>query len=117
MSDEKLLALPTIELCLAYSHTRQDKIRPELERREVIPDSEWAAIEKKKIAIGMSIGGLFCSWGAPSPVEGAANVTTTEEGTRVQWVYRQYLKKTSYVYTWRPAGAPPEDAKITAIQQ
>jgi len=117
MSEEKLLALPTAELCYAYHHTRKDKIRPELERRGVIPENEWELIEKNKIAVGMTAFGMFCSWGAPSPIEGTANVTTTAEGTRVQWVYREYLKKTSYVYTWRPAGMPPDSAKITAIQQ
>ena len=115
MDETKMVALPTAKLCLAYHHTKKVAAKDELIRRNAIPENEWPLIESGRVTIGMSIYGLFCSWGVPT-VFGTANRTITENGVHVQLVYREYLKKTRYVYTLQQEGQPPDSAKVVGIQ-
>jgi hypothetical protein len=99
----------SLNLCNAYAHSKLEKAKAELIRRNDIPDDEWPDIEDKKIRIGMSELGLVCSWGKPS-LYGTINKTVNRYGESKQWAYRPCTScKAKYVvYT--------ENGKITSWQ-
>ncbi len=96
MSSEEIKAESTFNLCNAYAFSGSSKAEVELLRRNTIPGSEWLAIKKNKINIGMSEDSLACSWGRPERI----NTTVTRHGVRKQWVYSSCDRcKRRYVYT------------------
>jgi len=60
-SPEELKTIPDEQLCDAYASYKSQKIRNELETRELFTDQEWRAIEKNDIFTGMSKKALIAS--------------------------------------------------------
>lgn len=67
-----------------------------------IPKKDLEMAKTEKIVVGMSLEGLYASWGRPTK----ENKTTTTRGVNIQHVYEQYGK---YVYT--------KNGFISAIQE
>ncbi len=82
MDAEELAQVAIVYLCYSYSSSEKHdvKIRPELERRNIFTEREWAAIDQHKIFIGMSALAFQCSWGEPDIFESLLNLRRTKEG-------------------------------------
>ena len=96
--EEKVSSLSNEELCLTYAARHYPSARTELEKRQVISTAEWALVDLRHIAIGMSETALLCSWGRTR-----VNRTVTATG-----VSKQYLYGSTLVYV--------VDGRITAFQ-
>lgn len=69
----------------------------EMTRRNLLKDNEIDLVQNKQIRNGMSLCGLYASWGRPDK----ENRTVFRGGTRIQHVFNagyRYIKPT-YVYT------------------
>ena len=64
----------------------------ELRRRH--PDWDWAALEKSKIAVGMTPGEVITAWNDPIH----KNTNTVNGRTFEQWVYNRGYGARQYVY-------------------
>jgi len=107
-SPEALRAESSETLCNAWGFMHTDKVRAELERRNVLSAEEWRLIDARRVAIGMSRLALLCSWGDPG-YSGAINRTVTARGVSEQWVYRDAVaKRTRYIYV--------RDGKVVTMQ-
>jgi hypothetical protein len=81
----------TLSLCQAfgenskkiYGATGLRRIREELVRRDALTSSDWALVDRREIAVGMSECGLLASWGVPAQIR--RNVTPL--GEEVQFTY------------------------------
>lgn len=66
LQPDELSAVDTAALCNAYvNNQRPEKLRAEIERREVITQEEWPVVDDGNIVLGMGIPALFCSFGLP----------------------------------------------------
>lgn len=99
----ELRAATLEQLCFAYSFSRAEAVRGELERREALSALDWQHVPAGRVAIGMTEPGVMCALGTPT----AINRTATRGGTWKQWVYPRG-GRTIYVYT--------EDGKVTSWQ-
>ena len=114
MNDQQLAAESDNSVCSGYGYSRRmvgnsggQRLKTEIERRHLVPASEWPIIERTGIQIGMTECGFLASWG---PIElDAVNRTVNAAGTRLQYVYRGAGGgKARYVYV--------ENGKVTAFQ-
>ncbi len=92
MDPEDLIEIPTSSLCYDYTwgDFNDEKIRPELERRDLFGPREWEAIDQHKIFIGMSSLAFHCSWPPPEPIVELLDSIRTKEGPwgiRVMYEY------------------------------
>lgn len=97
-----------------YLHTRAYQSGPllpqylaEVQKRGLLSADEMAAVQARRIGIGMSECALFAAWGTPT----RANRSVWRTGSRVQYVYRDMgyqISRSRYVYV--------EDGKITGWQ-
>lgn len=109
MSAEQLALQDNIELCNAYHHMRTEKIKAELESRNLFNEREWQAINQNAFYKGMSVAALVCSIGLPG-VYGDINRSSGDWGSHAQWVYRSCNAcKATYIYT--------ENGVVTAWQK
>ena len=71
MDPDDLIDVPTSSLCFAYTWDdfNDEKIRPELERRNVFTPRELEAIDQRRIFIGMSELAFQCNWPGPHPID------------------------------------------------
>jgi hypothetical protein len=75
----------TLSLCQAFGTNSRKiyganglrRIREELLRREALSPADWALVERREIAIGMSECGLLAAWGVPAQIR--RNVTPLGE--------------------------------------
>ena len=97
MDQETLKTVDTLQLCAAYGCNHSEKIKAELERRNIFTEREWSLINSKKISIGISISALYASWGPPT----SKNESVGKWGVHIQHVYGLYSRysKPTYVYT------------------
>jgi hypothetical protein len=96
--DGKASSLNNDELCTTYAARHYPSARGELEKRQAISSAEWALVDLRHIAVGMSETALLCSWG-----QTRVNRTVTATG-----VSKQYLYGSTLVYV--------VDGHITAFQ-
>ena len=54
LSPEELALVSDEQLCKAYAYKHSDKLRSEIESRQLFSEDEWQAIEKQSIFVGMS---------------------------------------------------------------
>lgn len=81
----------TLSLCQAFGENSQKiyganglrRIRDEIMRRDALTPSDWALVDRREIAIGMSECGLLAAWGVPYQIR--RNVTSL--GEEVQYIY------------------------------
>lgn len=103
-SPEQAASLDDMSLCTrafgtlrggVYGYTPDAIARAEINRRELIKEVEWTAIDQQKIRIGMSECALLASWGRPTNI----NTSVSSRGKSKQYVYRGYsAASTNYVY-------------------
>jgi hypothetical protein len=75
---------------------RVPSIKAEIQARKLIPESEWPAVNRRELTIGMSRCGMYAVQGS----EMGANSTTTASGTSVQHIFlNSNSLKREYVYT------------------
>ena len=89
MSVNQLEKLDDVELCRAF-HNNPERIRGVLVSRDIIPYTDWPLINRNRIAMGMSVYGLICSWGTPMLGFGDVSTYTGSWGTHQQWCYDRY---------------------------
>jgi hypothetical protein len=82
----KVSSLSSDELCSTYAARHYASARTELEQRHVLSSTEWALIDLRHIAVGMSETALLCSWGRTR-----VNRTVTETGVSKQYIYGSTL--------------------------
>ena len=103
MPPEQLRELSHDALCDAYSLSRADNLKAEIERRGLIDGYYWIS---SRLYREMSRMDLICSRGYPRDI----NRTVSEYGTSEQWVYRPCdLCDATYVYL--------EEDKVTGWQE
>lgn len=73
---------------------RRAEIRAELERRKILCEKEWQAIDKHNIYIGMTKLAVLASWGRPYDI----NRTISKFGRHEQWCYGDYEHIYNYLY-------------------
>lgn len=100
---DQLAQYDDITLCQAYHLKHSDKVRTELTARQALDAEAWAAVDAKKIYVGMSSVALTCSWGPPDQL----NTTATEYGKTHQLIYG-LIAGHSYVYI--------ENKRVVAFQ-
>jgi hypothetical protein len=81
-----------------YVYSRQSpdpveaaKIRAEIERRSLVPSTEWSAIDKGQIGVGTSQCGVFAAWGPPR----VNNQTVQGNQQQIQLVYSDHTVTTN----------------------
>ncbi|MBX9870801.1 MAG: hypothetical protein K2X75_02290 [Burkholderiaceae bacterium] len=90
-------------LCQHMGENMQSKtdrvpgIRAELQRRNLLTQSELQAVDRSDLLIGMSRCGMFAVKGIPI----GRNETTTAAGTSTQWIFQntRTTGRREYVYT------------------
>lgn len=109
MTPEELTAENSYNLCNAYNNNKNENIRSEIERRNLLTDAEWELIDSNYIQVGMSELALICLKGGIIPgVNGVVNVTSGSWGVHKQYVYENAFGGRSYVYV--------ENGKVTSWQ-
>lgn len=114
LSPEFMSSSPDRDVCERYGIfsrnttfselTRQ--YQSELERRNLLSQNEKDLAAKKQIQRGMSLCGLYASWGKPD----RENRSVGSWGTHIQHIYHAGLRyvRPTYVYT--------ENGRVTAWQ-
>ena len=74
------------------SSENADRLRQEMQRRELFDANVWADIEASKVRIGMPEAAVWASWGAPDEV----NTFASELGTTKQHIYTPHGRYHSY---------------------
>lgn len=103
-SPDQLKAESDWAVCQAYGMNHLDKIKAEINRRNLIPAELWPTIDAGKIGVGDSACAAVIAWGPPAQ----DNQTTTALGTSHQWVYEHFGGGMSFLYV--------ENGTVTAIQ-
>ena len=99
MSPEELRGVNQYNLCNAYHNNKDQEVRAELDRRNVLSKSEWSLIDSGYIQVGISELALTCLRGGIIPgVNGVVNTTTGSWGVHSQYVYENAFGSRSYVY-------------------
>lgn len=104
---------PDLVICGKYGYMHRtvafkgvaEKYGDEIRRRGLLTDTEWQAVSRTGIFIGMSTCGMYASIGRPN----YENRTVTSRSERIQHVYRGiYDVHGRYVYT--------ENGRVTSWQ-
>jgi hypothetical protein len=105
LSPQRISTMNDRQLCNWYGDWREEltrkhqmpQLRAEIDRRALVKPGEWELIDKKEVAIGMSVCAVRASWGSAKE-----NATTTSLGSSIQHVYRLswcHRCNVKYVYT------------------
>jgi len=103
LSDSDLATQKPADLCNAFAHTKSNRLKYELNNRQLFTANEWILINNKRVRVGMSELAVICARGYPTKI----NNTVTEQGAVKQYIYRGY-SKSQYIYISK--------GKVTAFQ-
>lgn len=81
----------------SYSTGKLPSLKAEIQKRGLVPESEWETIEKREVKLGMSVCGVRAAWGSAKE-----NAISTRHGESIQHVYRLswcHRCNVQYVYT------------------
>lgn len=68
LSGEELRRVSDRDLCEAYYYGRSEKVRGELNRRGLIPETDWRRVQRNRVRPGMRECSLLAAWGAPNNI-------------------------------------------------
>lgn len=103
MSPEYMASSSERDVCYRYGVFSRNHIfsgmteqyQAEMERRNLLTQSEKDLVAKQQIQRGMSLCALYASWGIPDRENRSVGVW----GTHVQHVYNAGSRHSAYVYT------------------
>jgi hypothetical protein len=96
MSNDELHQQTPMDLCHAYNYGHSAAVKRALLDRGIVRPEQWATVDGKRVAVGMTDVELMCAWGSPDHINRASYGD--------QWVYgttrsRQYVYVRSGIVT------------------
>lgn len=68
LDEEEIRRVDDRELCEAYYYGQADNVRYEINRRGLIPEARWSAVDAQKTSPGMRECAIYASLGTPDRI-------------------------------------------------
>ena len=84
LTAQEIQSVSARDLCEAYYYGQGSNVREELERRGLIPEADWPAVQKNIVRPGMRTCSVRAAWGAPNET-----VARTDAEVDLGMIYRR----------------------------